>query len=218
MRTLEAIGIDSKQASPPSVFSLRPSISEVLPILTEMMRAKDPALLEHGRRTAQYAMGLGQAVGVSARDLIDLYYAALLHDIGKVTLSDDLLQKTEPLTHEQYVLMQCHPRDGARLLAAVSCLRRAAVVMAHHHEHWDGSGYPYGLRGAFIPLGSRILAVADRFDALSSDKTRVTGGGSGPMKLLRMLTGSQLDPTLVGRFLHQIENENCTAACSASVA
>jgi HD-GYP domain-containing protein (c-di-GMP phosphodiesterase class II) len=185
-------------------------------MLTETMRAKDPALLEHGRRTAQYATELGCRIGISSRDLIDLHYASVLHDIGKVMLPDRLLHKSGPLSHEEYVSMQCHPREGARLLAAIPALRRVAVLIAHHHEHWDGSGYPYGLRGTFIPLGSRILAVADRFDALSSDKTRVAGGRSGPANLLRMLRGSQLDPTLVGRFLHQMEDENCTATCSAS--
>jgi HD-GYP domain-containing protein (c-di-GMP phosphodiesterase class II) len=212
----ETIQIDS--APGPYVFSPRPSTSEALHILTEMMHSKDPALLEHGRRTAQYATELGHAIGISARDLIDLHYASVLHDIGKVMLPDGLFQKSGPLTYEEYVSMQCHPREGARLLAALPSLRRAAVLIAHHHEHWDGSGYPYGLRGAFIPLGSRILAVADRFDALSSDKTRMTDGHSGPMKLLRMLAGSQLDPMLVGCFLHRIEDENCPAACSATVA
>jgi HD-GYP domain-containing protein (c-di-GMP phosphodiesterase class II) len=217
MHTPENIQIDSTRAIHPYVFSPRPSISEALHILTEMMEAKDSDLLEHGRRTAQYATRLGGAIGIPARDLIDLYYASVLHDIGKVMLPDGLFQKSGPLSHEEYVSMQCHPREGARLLTAIPSLRRAAVLIAHHHEHWDGSGYPYGLRGAFIPLGSRILAVADRFDALSSDKTRVVGGRSAPMKLLRMLRGSQLDPTLVGRFLHQIEEESRTETCSASL-
>ncbi|MDQ6735152.1 MAG: HD domain-containing protein, partial [Nitrospirota bacterium] len=147
-----------------------PSLSKALHILIQVMRAKEPTLLEHGRRTAHYATALGHAVGISARELIDLHYAALLHDIGKLLLSDGTLQKDSPLTHEEYAFVQCHPRDGARLLETIPALRRAAVLVAHHHEHWDGSGYPYGLRGTFIPLGSRILAVADRFDALCSEK------------------------------------------------
>lgn len=203
MRTPETMQIDSARTIRPYVFSSQPSISKALNILTEMMRAKDPALLEHGRRTAQYATGLGHVIGVSSRDLIDLYYASVLHDIGKVMLPDELLQKSGPLTHEEYVVMQCHPREGARLLAAVSSLRRAAVLIAHHHEHWDGSGYPYGLRATFIPLGSRILAVADRFDALCLEKAP-----RGPMKLLRMVAGSQLDPMLVGCFLHRMNEKS----------
>lgn len=214
MSIQQTIWADPTGAIQKDTNSPQPTTSTALDILTEMMLAKDPALLEHGQRTAQYARALGHGIGVPARDLIDLHYAAVFHDIGKVMLPNELLQKSGPLTHEEYVCMQCHPRDGARLLTAVSCLRRAAVMIAHHHEHWDGSGYPYGLRGTFIPLGSRILAIADRFDALSSDKARVTSGQRGLMKLLRMLAGSQLDPMLVGCFSHQIEDENCTSTCA----
>src|SRR5205085_11172808 len=151
---------------------------------------------------------LGHAICLSAHDLIDLYYAAMLHDIGQTRLPDDIVQKNGPLTHEEYVLMQCHPRDGARLLETIPALRRAAVLVAHHHEHWDGSGYPYGLRNTFIPLGSRILAVADRFDALNSEKDGSQGDLRLTMNLMRTLAGSQLDPTLIGVFAHRLENES----------
>jgi HD-GYP domain-containing protein (c-di-GMP phosphodiesterase class II) len=187
----------------------RPSLSEALRILTEIMTAKNPRLLEHGERTARYAVSLGHAIGLSAHDLIDLYYAAMLHDIGQTELPDEIVQKNGPLTHEEYVQMQCHPRDGARLLETIPALRRAALLVAHHHEHWNGSGYPYGLRGAYIPLGSRILAVADRFDAMNSEKNGSRGDPRLIMKLMRMLAGSQLDPRLVGVFAHRLEkNEN----------
>ena len=184
-----------------------PSLSEGLHVLIKIMAAKNPALLVHGQRTAHYAVTLGQAIGLSARNLIDLYYAALLHDIGQTRLPGEVVQKNGPLTHEEYALMQCHPRDGARLLEMIPALRRAAVLVAHHHEHWDGSGYPYGLRNSFIPLGSRILAVADRFDALCSEKDHSRDDLRLTMNLMRMLAGSQLDPTLVGVFAQWLENE-----------
>lgn len=203
------IETEAQHLSRSSTFCPPGSISDALRLLTKMMKAKDPALVEHGRRTAEYAMAIGRTVGLPARDLIDLYYAALLHDIGKITLPDGLLQQTGPFSQEEYILMQCHPRDGARFLATISCLRRAAVLIAHHHEHWNGSGYPYGLRGTFIPLGSRILAVADRFDALCSEqKAFVDEDPVSRMKLLRTVAGSQLDPMLVGIFLERADGES----------
>lgn len=191
----------------------RSSLSKTIHALIEIMCAKDPTLLEHGQRTAFYAMALGQAIGIPDRDLIDLYYAAVLHDIGQVMLPDDLLQKKYP-THEEYVVMQCHPRDGARLLETIPVLHRAAVLIAHHHEHWDGSGYPYGLRHTFIPLGSRILAIADRFDTLCEQKDGFHVDEESAMRLIRTLAGSQLDPTLVGVFVHSMKQEQ-SGVCSA---
>ncbi len=185
----------------------RPSLSEGLHILTEIMAAKDPRLLEHGQRTAHYAMTLGHAIGLSAHGLTDLYYAAMLHDIGQTRLPDEIVKKNVPLTHEEYVLMQCHPRDGARLLETIPALRRAAVLVAHHHEHWDGSGYPYGVRNTFIPLGSRIRAVADRFDGVFSQKSGAQVDERLGAQLIRMLAGSQLDPMLVGVFIQCLSSE-----------
>ncbi len=169
--------------------------------LLRTMATQRPQLLGHGERTASYALLLGKAVGLSAADLIHLHYAALLHDIGQLTLPDELLKKDIPLSAEEYELVQSHPRAGAELLAPISFLRIPAVWIAHHHEHWDGSGYPYGLRGPFIPLGSRVLAVADTFDALTSDRTdRIAGEPESSLALLHILAGSQLDPELVAAF------------------
>ncbi len=143
MQHRQAISPNPLAAIQHYISTSRPSPSDALHILTEMMTARNPGLLEHGQRTARYAVALGCAIGVSARDLIDLHYAAVLHDIGQVMLPDEIVQKDGPLTHEEYAVLQCHPRDGARLLETIPVLRRAAILIAHHHEHWDGSGYPY---------------------------------------------------------------------------
>ena len=183
------------------------SLSTAIHDLVAVMHAADATLLEHGRRTAHYTMVLAHAIGVCARDLADLYYAAVLHDIGQVMLPENLRNKTGPLSHEEYVLMQCHPRDGARLLQSIPGLRRAALLVAHHHEHWDGSGYPYGLRKTLIPLGSRMLAIAGRFDALCSENNSARVDRRLAMKLIRIVAGSQLDPMLVGVFLQRLMDE-----------
>ncbi|TAJ25175.1 MAG: HD domain-containing protein, partial [Nitrospirae bacterium] len=170
--------------------------------LLQTMATQRPHLLGHGDRTASYALLLGTAVELSAADLIHLHYAALLHDIGQLTLPDELLKKDGPLTAEEYEQVQSHPRAGAELLEPISFLQIPALWIAHHHERWDGTGYPYGLPGPFIPLGSRILAVADTFDALTSN--RPDGqlyNQESALRLLRMVAGSQLDPTLVEVFV-----------------
>jgi HD-GYP domain-containing protein (c-di-GMP phosphodiesterase class II) len=170
--------------------------------LLQTMATRQPYLLGHGDRTASYALLLGKTVGLQAADLIHLHYAALLHDIGQLTLPDELLKKSGPLTAEEYELVQSHPRAGAELLEPISFLETPALWIAHHHERWDGSGYPYGLRGSFIPLGSRILAVADTFDALTSDHSyRTEGDLETALGLLQMVAGSQLDPELVQAFV-----------------
>lgn len=170
--------------------------------LLQTMATQQPYLLGHGDRTASYALLLGKAAGLSAADLIHLHYAALLHDIGQLTLPHELLKKNGLLTAEEYEQVQSHPRAGAELLGPISFLEIPALWIAHHHERWDGCGYPYGLRGLLIPLGSRILAVADTFDAFTSDHSHHTDGDHGTaMGLLQVVAGSQLDPELVEAFV-----------------
>ncbi len=175
---------------------------EALTILTQAGEAADPSLRGHGIRTARYAVPLGYAAGFTRDELSDLCLASLLHDIGRVTLPKTLLEKDGPLSDEEYALVQSHPRAGAELLAPVPALRRPALWIAHHHERWDGCGYPYGLRGDLIPLGARILAIGDTFDTLTSIQPyQPLLGPDAAARLLRELAGSQLDPNLVDLFL-----------------
>ncbi len=152
----------------------------------------------HGRRTASIALRIGQKAGLSADDLHHLKLASYLHDIGLLTLPLELDTGREPLEGESYVAVQNHPRLGAALLEPFLFLREAAVLIAHHHERWDGAGYPYGIRGTFIPLGARILSIADAFDAV-----RVPGVHDRNLRdhiavrILQVAAGSQFDPSLV---------------------
>lgn len=187
----------------------QPAISSCMHLrrLFEAMEARDPELVAHGRRTADYAWALGQAVGLASAELHHVHYAAILHDVGKLTLPDEIWRKDGPLNDREYAALQCHPREGARLLQSIPGLRQSSILIAHHHEHWDGSGYPYGLRGTLIPLGSRVLAIADRFDSLCSAKDGLAEGEKGAMKFLKMLGGSQLDPMLVEVFRSCVQND-----------
>lgn len=178
---------------------------DALFVLTTMIERVEPRLKGHGLRTARYAVVLGHAIGLSPADLNDLCLASLLHDIGLLTIPLALLEKEGPLTAEEYALVQSHPRAGAELLEPIPFLRVPALWIAHHHERWDGCGYPYGLRGTVIPLGARILAVADTFDSLVSPRwNRQAHDIASALCLLRLLAGSQLDPDLVATFAQRI--------------
>jgi HD-GYP domain-containing protein (c-di-GMP phosphodiesterase class II) len=152
----------------------------------------------HGEATASISLHIGQAMRLNHDALHPLKLAALLHDIGLLMLPPCLQTRREWLEPDSYVAIQNHPRLGAMLLEPFSFLREATVMIAHHHERWDGSGYPYGLRGEFILLGARILAVADAFEAIlvphvhdRSLRDRIA------LRILHVASGTQFDPLVV---------------------
>lgn len=151
----------------------------------------------HGQRTGAISLLIGQAVRLSSHELHDLTLAALLHDIGLLMLPSHLVAVREPLDPESYVAMQNHSRLGATLLEPFVFLRTASTLIAHHHERWDGSGYPYGIRGPFIPLGARILAIADAYDAINVPNANPAVRDHVALRILRVASGTQFDPDLV---------------------
>jgi HD-GYP domain-containing protein (c-di-GMP phosphodiesterase class II) len=152
----------------------------------------------HGRRTATISLLIGEATGLTSSELHDLKLAAFLHDIGLLMLPRDLTIGVNRLDPESYVAVQNHPRLGALLLEPFSFLREASVLIAHHHERWDGSGYPYGIRGRYIPLGARILSIADAFDAIRIPEVsnRVVRNTIA-LRIIQVAAGTQFDPDLV---------------------
>jgi HD-GYP domain-containing protein (c-di-GMP phosphodiesterase class II) len=153
----------------------------------------------HGRRTAAVSTSIGRAIGLTSIELHNLTLAALLHDIGLLTLPPHLMSRSDYLEPESYVAIQNHPRLGALLLEPFLFLRESSVLVAHHHERWDGSGYPYGIRGRFIPLGARILSIADAFDAIRIPEvtSRVVRNRIA-LRIIHIAAGTQFDPELVG--------------------
>ena len=152
----------------------------------------------HGRRTATISSLIGQAVGLTPDELHHLKLAALLHDIGLLMLPPHLAEIQDPLEPESYVAIQNHSRLGAMLLEPFSFLSEASILIAHHHERWDGSGYPYGIRGRFIPLGARILSIADAFDAIEVPDVRCPHIRRGvALRILRVASGTRFDPYLI---------------------
>ena len=152
----------------------------------------------HGRRTTAISLLIGQVLDLASSELHDLKLAALLHDIGLLMLPAHLTAGKNPLEPESYVAIQNHSRLGATLLEPFSFLHEASIFIAHHHERWDGSGYPYGIRGQFIPLGARILSIADAFDAIRiPGVSNPVARNNIALRIIRVAAGTQFDPELV---------------------
>lgn len=152
----------------------------------------------HAQATAVIAQKLGRVLHLADENLHQLKLASLLHDIGILMLPPCLQSRREWHEPESYVAMQNHPRLGAVLLEPFSFLREATVMIAHHHERWDGSGYPYGLRGALIPLGARILAIADAFEAIQVPHVQERSLRDHiALRILQVASGTQFDPIVV---------------------
>ena len=170
---------------------------KILQRLAAMLEAKDAYTLGHSRRVTRHAERIAREMGLSREDVARVRIAASVHDVGKVHTPRQILAKPGSLTPDELAVMQRHPADGARMVAEIGDPEITAMVR-HHHERLDGSGYPDGLRGEEIPLGARIISVADTFDAVTSSRAY-----HGPRKHRRALdviseeAGPRLDPDVV---------------------
>jgi diguanylate cyclase (GGDEF)-like protein/putative nucleotidyltransferase with HDIG domain len=164
--------------------------------------AKDQTAQSHIRRVQVYAAGIARALGMPATEIQGVKTAALLHDIGKLAVPEHILSKPGPLTQEEFQKIRIHPQVGAEIISGVPFPYPVAPLILSHHERWDGKGYPGGLKGDEIPLGARILAVVDYFDALMSErpyhKPMTLDAALG---LLRQEAGKALDPRVVQTFI-----------------
>ena len=179
-------------------------------VLAETIEARGPALRGHARRVAWYAGLLAERVGVCAREQDELRCAAFLHDLGQVGVPSDLLERPGPLDAEERDALRLHPEIGARLLQPLAVTRTVADGVCHHHERWDGGGYPDGLRGEEIPLAARIVAIADAYDAMTSARPhRDALSPEAARAELERGAGSQFDPELAKEFLALVESGAC---------
>jgi putative two-component system response regulator len=155
----------------------------------------------HSERMITFSLRLGYELGLEKEDLRDLELGTLLHDIGKINISDDILKKPERLDMTEWASMKRHPILGEEIVSGISFLAGASRIVAEHHECWDGSGYPYGLRGEEITIGARILAVVDAFDAMISDRVyRKRRSYGEAITELTKFAGTQFDPMIVEAF------------------
>ena len=167
--------------------------------------AKDQTTSRHIRRVEWLARALAHAVGVSDEEVQGIATAALLHDIGKLAVPEHILSKPGPLTDEEFRKVKIHPQVGFEIIEHVPFPYPVAPLVLCHHERWDGTGYPLGLRGEDIPLGARILAVADYFDSVTRDRPyNKRMSGELALLLLRQESGKALDPNLVSVFLELV--------------
>lgn len=160
----------------------------------------------HSKRVGDLSYRLGTVMGVSSMDLDDLKTMGLLHDIGKIAIDEYILNKPDRLTNEEYDEIKKHPEIGYRILSAVNELSEVADYVLAHHEHWNGMGYPRGLKGEEIPYLSRIIGIVDAYDAMTSDRTyRKAMDTEEALEELKRFSGIQFDPELVDAFVSHIE-------------
>jgi putative nucleotidyltransferase with HDIG domain len=164
--------------------------------------ARDHETSGHSFRVALYALSLAKAMGIHGEELKAIEWGALLHDVGKMVVPDDILRKVGPLTEDEWRIMKQHPNWGFDMLSEVSFLQPAALeIIYSHHERWDGRGYPRALAGEGIPLSARIFAVVDTYDAITSDRPyRRARSHQAAVVELQRVAGQQLDPRAVEAF------------------
>ncbi len=179
--------------------------------LLSTISAKDKYTLGHSERVSVYAVKIGEALGLSPKDISILQYAGLLHDIGKIEIPKSILNKTEQLTDEEFALIRLHPVYSENILEPLNDLGELLLYVRHHHERFDGKGYPDGLAGKQISLGARILCVADSFDAMLSERPyRPRKTTTIAIEELKRCSGSQFDPEIVRIFITILELEQIT--------
>jgi len=178
------------------------NIMDSIQTLVQALEARDTYTRGHSDRVNKYSMIIGQTLGLSDHDLLILDDASRLHDIGKIGVYDKILLKPKNLTEEEYALMKAHPDLAKQILSSLPCLEEHIPLILNHHERQDGSGYPRGLKGDEIPLGARIIQVADTWDAMTSDRPyRRRLSTAVAVAELRKSSGTQLDKNCVNAFL-----------------
>lgn len=186
---------------------LQEAYQATLEALSGALDLRDHETEGHGRRVTRLAVALAQELGYPEKELDSLVYGAMLHDVGKIGIPDDVLLKPGPLTPEQWEIIRKHPSLGYRVLSKIKFLNGAAEIVRAHHERYDGKGYPRGLAGEKIPLGARIFAVVDAYDAMTCDRPyRKALPHEEAIAELKRNAGTQFDPRVVKTFLRLVES------------
>ncbi|ADG83605.1 metal dependent phosphohydrolase [Thermincola potens JR] len=181
--------------------NIRQSYLNTVKTLVAVIEVKDPHVRGHAERVAGYALAIARDIGYTDKELTRLHYIALLHDAGKIGIKDRILNKPEALTADEYAEVKRHSLIGAKIIEKINFLSSGADIVRFHHERFDGTGYPAGLRGYDIPEGARILAVVDAFDAMTTDRPyRKAKTKAEALAELESLAGKQFDPQVVKVF------------------
>jgi len=208
------------------VRSLRQALQENEELLIDSIRAlaaaidaKNPYTRGHSERVSQYAVAVAHHFGVKGRELKQVEIAALLHDVGKIGIEDAILLKPEALTAEEFAQMRNHVVKGAAIVSPIKRLKDMLPGIRSHHENWDGSGYPDRLQGDAIPLVARLIAIADVFDAMTTDRPYQKGMSlEAAMERLRAMAGQRLDPKVVDAFFGAVRAGDLVPIARSEVA
>lgn len=194
--------IQLKEDNKNLVADLKDLFTGTIKAIVEALDAKDSFTLGRSRRVSYYALKMGEKLGLSKYLMGELELAGLLHDIGMIGISDEILYKTEKLSPEEYEEIKMHVQHGVKILEDIEQLSEVVDIIKHHHEHYDGSGYPDKLKGEDIPLLARIIAITDAYDSMVSNRAyRKSMEPEQAMKILEEMSGKQFDPELTKIFI-----------------
>jgi putative nucleotidyltransferase with HDIG domain len=174
----------------------------VLRTMVNVLEQRDSYTAGHSRRVTEIAMAIAARLALSKEDVKTLRLAGMIHDVGKIGIEDTILRKPGRLTDEEFAMIRSHPERGVQIIEPLDFLRGALPIVRHHHECFDGRGYPDGLKGEAIPLGARIVAIADTYDAITSSRAyRRARGQEAALAEIERCSGTQFDPDLASLFL-----------------
>jgi hypothetical protein len=186
----------------------RQLMTEINMALANAIEAKDAYTRGHSERLAKLSGALAMRLGLPSEEVTAVRLGAILHDVGKIGIPDRILRQSLALSDDDRAWVRRHPQIGADIIGPVAGLQRVAPLIRHHHEKWDGSGYPDGLKGEAIPLGARIISVTDAFEAMVADRSyRASMGLPKAVDELKRGAGSHFDPKIVEAFLNLLETD-----------
>ena len=178
--------------------NLKEKLLNAVSTLAMALEAKDPYTRGHSQRVSHYSVQIARELGLAEREIEAIRLAGILHDIGKIGIRDEILHKEGKLTEEEWKQIRKHPEVSVSILSRIPDLKGILKIIRHHHEHYNGKGYPSGFAGEQIPLGARILSVTDMLDALISDRPyREKITFMEAVDEIRKVSGTQLDPRIV---------------------
>ncbi|MFH1640621.1 MAG: diguanylate cyclase, partial [Candidatus Omnitrophota bacterium] len=184
------------------------SLIEATAAFAKTIELKDYHTGDHVEKTVLYATEIAKALNISGEAMDNIQQASMLHDLGKVGISEEILSKPSKLTEDEFKTIKTHPQIGADIIRPIQFMQSVIPLIRHHHERWDGKGYPAGLKGKEIPIGARIIAVADAYQALISDRPyRKAYSKEQAIKIIRDESGKHFDPDVVTAFI-DVLNKN----------